>query len=601
MKKVIVFMVLLCAAFAVADIKTLSFESDKMLYRPGEKINLKAVVRNTDKKAVDAEIEVFSKSGINNKRSVAKQKMKLANGNSVLNFSDIAQGEYGVEFQLVINAAGKKASISRLCEVYPGVVKFPRTMIICVDGGFYLAYPDKNIVERANKFRNSYVNIVKFYEWMPCWSEVVSDKEWWFAPRWEHDISKRRMKQIEKFKTSKAKIIKWQNELAQNGILLIGYDNLSVAPEYVWKKFGRIYDKKSNKPIAIWYKWDNQFSPNVTNMAPWYGKQMRESVKTFGWNGFFHDSLVGWSRRNANAVDENGNPATKLTYDGVQALVLNEIDKNLADISPDFLHMVNGLPWEITTLQREVEGKMLGITDRAVLKKALVENKEKFDPLTAKQKNVVWMSEVVTGRPANRLYHTFGLIHQSARQFTEQPVCNSSLSYRKWEKAEDFAPAIALYYANGIGVYGNLRLNRICNDVYKKYTEFAIRYSEFLFDTKMKWAAENAIEVSDKNIYCIDTAFVKNSGSSRKLVMNLLNLPDNKDFYKGNHNKPEIRKNFTISYKPDFKFKKVRCFAASPDWKNTVPVELAVKNTNGRLSVAVPSLEYWNLLIWEFK
>ena len=83
--------------------------------------------------------------------------------------------------------------------------------------------------------------------------------------------------------------------------------------------------------------------------------------------------------------------------------------------------------------------------------------------------------------------------------------------------------------------------------------------------------------------------------------MNLLNLPDNRNFFKGAHNKPAACSNFEISCKPDFKFKTARCYAASPDLNGTAPVELPVKNTDGRLSVSVPSLEYWTLLVWEFK
>lgn len=601
MKIFLITLLLLCGAFAFADVKIISFAADKVVYRPGEKINLSAAVRNTDKKAVDVKVKLTALSGINNIQVITEKTVKLSAGNSDLKFSTDAKGEYGVEFKLEITAGNKKVSRSRLAEVYPGVIKFTRTQVVCVDGGFYVTYPDKSIAARADKYKDNYTNIVKFFEWMPRWCELSPKEDWWFAPRWVHSISKRRAKEIEKFKTSKAKIIKWRKELNDNGIKLIGYDNLTVAREHLWKKYGRIYDKKTRKPIAVWYRWENQFSPNVANLAPYYGKEMRRSVDMFGWDGFFHDSFVGWSRRTANAVDENGKPATKLNYDGVQARVLREIDKNLTDIRPDFLHMVNGLPWEIMTLQREVEGKMLAITDRAILKKELIKNKAKFDPLTAKQKNVVWMSEVVTGRPANRLYHTFGLIHQSARQFTEQPVCNSSLSYRKWEKAEDFAPAIAMYYANGLGVYGSLWVVGPCRAIYKKYTEFAIRYSEFLFDPKLKWVDEKALASSEKNVYFIDTTFRKKSGKKTNLVMNLLNLPENKDFFKGAHNKPAVRKNFTISYKPDFKFSKVKCFAVSPDWQEVKPQELKVAVANGKVSVKVPSLEYWNMLVWDFE
>ena len=257
MKKVFILFLFLSSALLLADIKILSFHADKMLYRPGEKINFSADVRNTGKSSVDTVVKMTSLSGINDQKVIADRKVKLSAGSSNLLFSIDAAGEYGVEFLLEITADGKKISKSVFVEVYPGVIKFPRTAVICVDGGFYVTYPDKDIEKRSEKFKNSYTNIVKFFEWMPVWSDPVTDKEWWFAPRWEHSISKRRMKEIEKFKTSKAKIIKWKKELQQNGILLIGYDNLSVAPEYIWKKVGRIYDKKTRKPVAIWYKWEN--------------------------------------------------------------------------------------------------------------------------------------------------------------------------------------------------------------------------------------------------------------------------------------------------------------------------------------------------------
>ena len=601
MKKIFGLLLFLFSFLLLAEVNITSFEAEKMLYRPGEKINLNAIVRNTGVNAVEASVEVISFTGIKDRHIAAKKKVQLAPGSTTLKFTFDAKGEYGIEYKLEITAAGKKVASSVLCEVYADVVKFTRTAVICVDGGYYLKYPDNQIEKRAVSFRRSYTNVVKFFEWMPMWSDPVIHKDWWFAPRWEHDISKRRMKEIEKFKVSKAKIIKWKKELQKNGILLIGYDNLSVAPEYIWKKVGGIHDRKTGKPIAVWYTWNNQRSPNVANMAPMYGKKMRESVDIFGWDGFFHDSFVGWSRRTANAVDEHGKPATALNYDGVQAQVIREINKNLAEVNPKFLQMVNGLPWEIMTLQREVEGKMLSITDRAVLKKKLIENRDKFDPLTAKEKNIVWMSEVVTGRPANCLYHTFGLIHQSARQFTDQPICNSSLSYRKWEKIEDFAPALAMYYANGLGVYGNLRLSKECSSLYKKYTEFAIRYSEFLFGTDLKWVSETSLSSGNDKVYFADTTFQRKRSGKNILVMNLLNLPDNRNFFKGAHNKPAVCSNFEISCKPDFKFKTARCYAASPDLNGTAPVELPIKNTDGRLSVSVPSLEYWTLLVWEFK
>ena len=591
---------LLCMlpALSHAAVVIHSLETDKMVYRPGEPIRLSAQVENTGKAPCPVKIEIIRRNGIDNTASEPSG-ATLKPGRQTLKYQFTAQGEYGKEFQLVIRNGKQTAERSVLCEVYPGLIKFPRIQVLCVDSGYYLSYPDKSIVRNAVQYRKSYCNILKFFEWMPVWSEVVPTEDWWFSPRWKNDISKRRMKEIEKFKVSKAKIIKWKQELQKNGIKLIGYDNLTVAPGYIWQKYGRLIDPQTRKPMRLWFRWDDLYSPNTDRYAPEYGRKMRQSVEMFGWDGFFHDSFVGWSRRTAKALNEQGGKATELDYDGVQSKVLGEIERNLKDISPDFIQMVNGLPWEVMSLQKEVEGKMLRITDRATLKSELIRNREKFDPLTAKHPNIIWMSEVVTSKPANRLYHTFGLIHQSVRQFTSQVVSNSSLSYRKWDKAEDFAPALAMYYANGLGTYSRFNLNRECLEIYRKYTEFAIRYSEFLFDPQLKWIDENSVSASVPEIYFADTSFVKKDGEKITCCMNLLNLPANRDFFKGEHEKPEIRKNFRITCRIPAGTGRIRCHVLSPD-NDGKPLELKVREDNGTAAVTVPELEYWDLLIWQF-
>ena len=125
MKKVFILFLFLSSALLLADIKILSFHADKMLYRPGEKINFSADVRNTGKSSVDTVVKMTSLSGINDQKVIADRKVKLSAGSSNLLFSIDAAGEYGVEFLLEITADGKKISKSVFVEVYPGVIKFP--------------------------------------------------------------------------------------------------------------------------------------------------------------------------------------------------------------------------------------------------------------------------------------------------------------------------------------------------------------------------------------------------------------------------------------------------------------------------------------------
>lgn len=585
-----------------ADLQIRSVETDKAVYRPNEKVSLTAEVFNTTENAEHGTMKLECLSGIDCREMLLKKEVLLKPGRNILRFETTVNGEYGKEFCLSLEQNGKKNVRNVLCEVYPGIIKFPRIHVLCVDAGYYVNYPDEAIRKQAEQYKKSGCNILKFFEWMPVWSEIVPEKDWWFHARWKNDISKRRLQEIEKFKVSRQKLRCWNQILRQKGILMVGYDNLTVAREAVWGKNGRLCDRKTGKPMRLWFCWDDLYSPNCAAYAADYGKMMRKSVEMIGWDGFFHDSFVGWSRRTANGVLDDGKPATDLNYDGVQSKILTEIEKNLSDIAPSFVQILNGLPWEVMSLQREVEGRTLQLTDRKTLKETLLKNRALFDPQTARHPNVIWMSEVVTGQPANRYYHTFGLIHQSVRQFTGQVVSNSALSYRQWDRPEDFVPALATYYANGLGTYAGFRLSRKCQEYYRKYTDFAIRYSRYLFDPELKWVDEKALRASRTDFDFTDTTFLRKSGEKHTLCMNLLNYPANRDIFSGNHEKPEVKKTFDVAYIPSFPYKAVRCFLMSPDQQKTMlPQELLVRREGNVLQITVPSLEYWNLIVWKFE
>lgn len=84
--------------------------------------------------------------------------------------------------------------------------------------------------------------------------------------------------------------------------------------------------------------------------------------------------------------------------------------------------------------------------------------------------------------------------------------------------------------------------------------------------------------------------------------MNLLNYPANRDIFSGNHEKPEVKKTFDVAYIPSFPYKAVRCFLMSPDQQKTMlPQELLVRREGNVLQITVPSLEYWNLIVWKFE
>ncbi len=130
------------------------------------------------------------------------------------------------------------------------------------------------------------------------------------------------------------------------------------------------------------YTWGDWYHPSCDKLWETYPGMVKRSVQRFGWDGIFHDSFVGWSRRTANAVNEKGEPATELTYDGVQGQFIEKINAVMLPDNPHFGRVVNGLPDDIMNLPKEYTGENLQISDRVKLKAGLNDHRRAFDPVT---------------------------------------------------------------------------------------------------------------------------------------------------------------------------------------------------------------------------
>ncbi|GEM_PF-4019573 len=584
------------------NIRLAAVSIDKMLYRPGEVITVSAAVENVSAEPLVVTAKLIRESDLNRREVVAEKEFTLAPGKSAIALNDTAKEEYG--YCYVIELAEKDCAplaASDLCEVYFVANKFVRIIVLCPDAGMYPSFPEEKVISRVADLKKNRCNVLEFFEWGEFFNLMPQGAEW-MHPRWKHDISKRRASEIEKFRISEKKIAEWRRETKKNGILLISYDECACAHKDIWEKSGRIYNAQTGKVIRNFYLWDDIYAPNCDKAAPLYADVMLNTTKRFDWDGNFHDSFVGWSRRTANAVDEYGDPATKLTYDQVQGQWVRLINEKVLPLKPYFLHVLNGMPGEASTLPHEVYGANLSIDNRKALKEKILATRDTFDPDTAKQKNCVWMSEVVTSSPANRRYETFGLLHQSARQFCRQGISNSFISYHKWSREEDFAPIMALYYANGMGTFASLQLAEKTLPVYRNYTDFAIRYAKYLFDLNLAWVDENDISCSDPALYYQDVAFSRDNGDGEiDYCVNLLNFAADHNIL-APHEKPAVRENVKITLKVKANLKEFSAFAGSPDVAADNMVKLDVKKLgNDTIEVVVPRVEYWTLLVIQAK
>lgn len=88
-----------------------------------------------------------------------------------------------------------------------------------------------------------------------------------------------------------------------------------------------------------------------------------------------------------------------------------------------------------------------------------------------------------------------------------------------------------------------------------------------------------------------------------KKVVHLLNFTDVEHMRwrdsNGTQKKPAVKKDLSIQVDESRQVERV--WMASPDWKTGIPVPVAFNQTESRLSFTVPQLEYWNMIVMEYK
>jgi dextranase len=150
-----------------------------------------------------------------------------------------------------------------------------------------------------------------------------------------------------------------------------------------------------------------------------------------------------------------------------------------------------------------------------------------------------------------------------------------------------------------------LEITKELNEQLIKYYDFMVAYQNLLRDNvtekDISVNSENGLEISEKPEQGKVWSFAKVKDGQD--IVHLINFKDANSMEwrdnEGTQPEPKLQKEVTVSIAADKKVENV--WMASPDLYNGSAIDLKFKQKDGQVSVKLPSLKYWNMIVLDFK
>ena len=176
---------------------------------------------------------------------------------------------------------------------------------------------------------------------------------------------------------------------------------------------------------------------------------------------------------------------------------------------------------------------------------------------------------------------------------------------------ETALPFTAIIFSNGLGYeeYFTARPTQPTADIRKnplariraKYSNFAARYGEYLYDLDSHWTPKDELKVdAPDHVYWKGNSFEKKTKTGREIYINLINFDRTyltaKLWDNSRTVPPEVDGiKATVKLRPGEKVS--FAYAISPDTPDMAPVKLEFSEQDGCVKIISSKLKYWNLLV----
>jgi hypothetical protein len=555
----------------------LEARTDKMVYKPGQPAALLVSFRNTSKNPVTAEYALEWSAGLSPAVKLPGGSVPLPAGATVdkridLNI-DTAKLRWGAEARITAAVAGQPPETARA--VFAVSSNIWETAILAAHPAHMAAFDDpKTAREAALRLReNGFTGFEAFF-WGPCdMFEFTPDQELFFSGQTGYPGTKKGTKNLldachDEGLCGTFYANLWGGsgppsmEVMRRHPEWFGNANYNTSVLNDWDLMGPsgmdMADHKVRAPgIATWCFTQLYIDPPAAAFKA-HADEMVASQKMFGWDGVRYDSFYSrqWSVR-----------------------AMRQIRAQLDRESPGFGFGYNSFAWndyKSGGLEDMVRGGQMIMAEGI-----RVENSRSF---------AAFLKEMLSWREVIWAYGGQG----------------PGMLFRDSTDEEAMTPVGIDYQASLIlAAGGHFYYNPVKSEL-GQYARFALRFSEFIYDNRMRPLKDPgqvvSLEKPERFLLWQEMARTVDLGGSRhRLVMHIVNTPAEGDPFKDKTMKapaPVRDLPVTVHLPAGAKVNGVWSLAAVPD---AVQTELKSELKGADLVFSVPEIRFWTAVVVDFE
>ncbi|MHB9025484.1 MAG: COG1470 family protein [Armatimonadota bacterium] len=433
---------------------------------------------------------------------------------------------------------------------------------------------DKEILPR---YRRGYVTMIEAYSWQPSVFDAMSPKE---------DVWREGQGSLKEGKDDWQYLVQQAHNMGMGVVTYIQYFSYGpVGAEFVrrhpdWLR----YDDKG-RPSGFWFDVDaltkaredadanvgtpggfsiGLFPPNLEDKVGQYWiDEMSRSKAMFAWNGFRSDGTPG----PVSARDFRGTVQEVKDQDGEQARFIRKIRVELTKRHPDFLFGWNHVVFD-------PDGNHTG---------------QQSSDAAIPGAYMLWEAFNSAGHPSSVLHNWKRMAHDLQRE-AEYIRMRGGFSHCGWMPSNRYLEAVVSACGSHTDSWGR--------EAYANYRRFEFRWSEYLWDTALRFVRPGADAVTVEapaRIWWGDFVHARDlPDGGKRVIVHLLNMPEkDDDAWADRPPAPVTNVRVTVAVPTGLKLNKLVAF--SPD----TPGDMVTAAPNPDGSVTLPQVALWTVVVAE--
>ena len=574
-------------------VEVAELESEKLIYRSGEKGRARVVLRNNTSQIQAVTLKTQIEDGIQDVRSLPAQTVELkAVSDTKVEIDWPQRGEYG--FTLIVDARDGQGQLLDTARDYFAVADFfMRVGQTTVWNAGWMRYPYL-IPGRVEQAKRAYQGVIEYYCWAPDQVFDLTPDTETFEPHTESQGAYR----TELTRTFVKDLVRTAH---QNGLRVLamdtGFCSLHGALTHpdrvkytedgqIYFYNGRIHDGRRFNAVGA-----HLFTPEATTA---WANEMCASVDMFGWDGVRFDwnfipvapqdpLYAAAAGRKEKGIYRQAAETSWYTHDGVSAHKLfPDPDQTAADLCQLYRHTVHGrhpnfiynVNFSATDGQCEDFPKYAeaNCSDAGIQMECLLDVATRYPTWQA------WANILTKGLRLVRPYRAQPFVGWM-RHYAPGGIAHRNLHY--------------VMMASGFTWNGPSGPRHSIDDTYKRFRH-ATRFAEYFYDPDFQPRADtdHGLTVTGDGVDRVlwqPFVFTRDREGEREWLVHLVNLPAGDQIIM-HHEVPTPKRNMTVGVKVGPNEDPVACWLLVPDPHPHAVVLHYEADKSERVRIHVPEL-----------